>query len=186
MKILEQKIDLWLITKLKKYENNSHKHSEEKITELAKMIKEFQVFNPIVIDEVDGILAGHARLEAAKYLKLKKVPVIVASHLSKSQKKAFVIADNQISKKSEFDEKILGKEMQEIKTLGFDLKLLAFDDSEIKRLLPDLEKKANALLKKDLSDKMYPSIGEPREKTFSKKSKNKPKHRCPKCHYKFD
>ena len=77
------------------YVNNSRTHSDEQVTQVAASIKEFGFTNPILIDENNGIIAGHGRLMAAKKLKLEQVPTITLEGLTDAQRKAYVIADNK-------------------------------------------------------------------------------------------
>ena len=85
------------------YVNNSRIHSEEQVIQICSSIKEFGFTNPVLIDEENGIIAGHGRLMAAKKLKLKTVPCIVLAGLSEAQKKAYVIADNSIALNRSWD-----------------------------------------------------------------------------------
>ena len=187
MKIkLPNKFELWPIGKLKPYENNSHQHSEDKIKELSEIIKQFGFLIPILVDET-SMITGHARLEAAKLLKMKEIPVSVVTHFTIAEKKAFVIAENQISKLSKFDEKKLAKEVFQIKEMGFDLKLLAFDMNKINAMLPDLTKAADNILKKNAKDSVYPSLEKSKDKSMKVKKKGKSKfdHECPVCGHEF-
>ncbi|MCP4790158.1 MAG: ParB N-terminal domain-containing protein, partial [Gammaproteobacteria bacterium] len=85
------------------YANNSRTHSEEQINQVAASIKEFKFTNPVLIDEDGGIVAGHGRVMAAKKLKLKEVPCIVLAGLTDAQRKAYVIADNQLALNAGWD-----------------------------------------------------------------------------------
>lgn len=79
------------------YVNNSRTHSDEQVSQICASIKEFGFTNPILIDESDGIIAGHGRVSAAKRLGMEQVPCIRLIGLTKSQRKAYVIADNQLA-----------------------------------------------------------------------------------------
>ncbi len=111
------------------YVNNSRLHDEEQIIQICSSIKEFGFTNPVLIDEENGIIAGHGRLMAAKKLELKTVPCIVLVGLSEAQKKAYVIADNSIALNSSWDMDKLTLEMESLKTEDFDLDLLGFDEN---------------------------------------------------------
>lgn len=121
--------------KLKPYENNSNKHSRSQVAEIAKSIQEFGFNSPIVVDENNQIKAGHGRWEAAKLLKLKTVPVIQRSGLTESQWKAYVIADNKLTRNSTWDEDMLSREMQSLLDDGFDLSVTGFSGQEINDIL---------------------------------------------------
>tara|TARA_R100000951_G_C2589295_1_gene164496 strand:- start:210 stop:800 length:591 start_codon:yes stop_codon:yes gene_type:complete len=114
------------------YVNNSRTHSEEQIQQVAASIKEFGFTNPILIDEQGGIIAGHGRLSAAQLLKLTEIPTITLYGLTETQKKAYVIADNQLALNSGWD---LDKLKLEIEGLDFDLDLLGFGELELESLV---------------------------------------------------
>jgi len=78
------------------YVNNSRTHSEEQTTQIASSIKEFGFTNPVLIDKDGGLIAGHGRILAAQKLNLDEVPCIVLDGLTEAQKKAYIIADNQL------------------------------------------------------------------------------------------
>jgi hypothetical protein len=121
--------------KLIPYVNNSRTHSNEQVQQVASSIKEFGFTNPILIDEKDGIIAGHGRLLASQLLKLEEVPTIRLVGLTDAQKKAYVIADNQLALNSGWDLEKLKVEFDGLSNLGFDLDLLGFDDSFMDDLL---------------------------------------------------
>jgi ParB-like chromosome segregation protein Spo0J len=77
------------------YARNSRTHSDEQVAQVAASIKEFGFTNPVLIDADDGIIAGHGRVLAARKLKMPEVPCIRLGHLTESQKKAYIIADNK-------------------------------------------------------------------------------------------
>ena len=119
------------------YVNNSRIHSEEQVIQICSSIKEFGFTNPVLIDEENGIIAGHGRLMAAKKLKLKTVPCIVLAGLSEAQKKAYVIADNSIALNSSWDMDMLSREVEALQAEDFDLNLLGFDDDFMVTLFDD-------------------------------------------------
>ena len=120
------------------YVNNSRTHSDEQVMQVASSIKEFGFTNPILIDDDGGIIAGHGRLMAAKKLGLVKVPCIRLGHLSEAQRKAYVIADNQLALNSGWDLDSLRVEIERLDELDFDMGLLGFDADVITKLL-DIE-----------------------------------------------
>ena len=118
------------------YVNNARTHSEEQVTQLASSIKEFGFINPVIIDDHNGLIAGHGRLLAAKKLGLDEVPVLVESHLTKAQKKAYILADNKLALNAGWDADLLKVELSELKDLGFDnLDTIGFSEDEIKDIL---------------------------------------------------
>lgn len=110
------------------YANNSRTHSEEQTNQVASSIKEFGFTNPVLIDEQGGIVAGHGRILAAKKLGLDEVPCIELNGLTEAQKKAYVIADNQLALNSGWDLDMLKLEVDSLKELDFDIDLLGFND----------------------------------------------------------
>lgn len=124
---------------IKKYTNNSRKHSEHQIQQVVNSIKEFGFTNPILIDENNQIIAGHCRLDAAKILKLESVPCIVLSHLTDAQKKAYVIADNKLALNSDWDITMLQKEFEALKLDDFNLELTGFSLEELIDIFPNEE-----------------------------------------------
>ena len=117
------------------YVNNSRKHSDEQVAQIAASIKEFGWTNPILVDGEKGIIAGHGRLLAARKLNMDEVPVIKISHLTPTQKKALVIADNKLAMNAGWDTELLTIELDELLADGFALELLGFDKDELDALL---------------------------------------------------
>jgi hypothetical protein len=119
------------------YVGNSRTHSDTQIAQVASSIKEFGFTNPILIDESNGIIAGHGRLMAAKKLGLSEVPTITLEGLTEAQKKAYVIADNKLALNAGWDEQTLMTELQQLQKLDFDLELTGFDLDELARMFDD-------------------------------------------------
>ena len=93
---MAQRIEHWLIEKLIPYARNPRTHSDVQIAQIAASVGEFGFNNPIV-DTKAGIIAGHGRLLAARRLQLEEVPVIVLDHLTETQKRAYILADNRLA-----------------------------------------------------------------------------------------
>ena len=121
------------------YVNNSRKHSDEQVAQIAASIKEFGWTNPILVDGANGIIAGHGRLMAARKLGMEAVPVIELAHLSEPQRKALIIADNKLAMNAEWDNDLLMLELGELLESGFDLDLLGFGKDELDALLSPTE-----------------------------------------------
>ena len=119
------------------YARNSRTHSDEQVQQIAGSIREFGFTNPILIDAENGIIAGHGRIMAAQKLKIDQVPCIRLSHLTETQRKAYVIADNKLALNSGWDEELLGIELAELRSEDFDLGLIGFDDDELADLLAE-------------------------------------------------
>ena len=109
------------------YVGNSRTHSEAQVKQIAASIQEFGFTNPILIDENDGIIAGHGRILAAAMVGEIKVPCIVLACLTKAQKKALVIADNQLALNADWDMDKLTLELESLNELEFDIDILGFD-----------------------------------------------------------
>ena len=109
------------------YVNNSRTHSEHQVQQVASSIKEFGFTNPILVDEDNGIIAGHGRLLAAQKLGLDEVPTITLEGLTEAQRKAYVIADNKLALNSGWDTEMLANQLEQIAESGLDLLLTGFD-----------------------------------------------------------
>lgn len=133
------KIEQRPVANLIPYVNNSRKHSEEQVAQIAASIKEFGWTNPILVDGANGIIAGHGRLMAARKLGMEAVPVIELAHLSEPQRKALIIADNKLAMNAEWDNDLLMLELGELLEGGFDLDLLGFGKDELDALLSPTE-----------------------------------------------
>ena len=132
---LAERIELWPIDRLRPYERNPRTHSEAQVDQIAASMVEFGWTNPILVDENAGILAGHGRLLAARKLGLAEVPVIRFEHLSEAQKRAYLIADNQLALQAGWSEELLAQELAWLRDESFDLDLVGFDATELERLL---------------------------------------------------
>jgi DNA modification methylase len=132
---LVQNIELWAIERLIPFARNPRTHSEAQVAQIAASIAEFGFNNPILVDTKAGIIAGHGRLLAARKLRLKEVPVIILDHLSDAQKRAYIIADNQLALQAGWDEELLRLELGALRDEDFDLGVIGFDDEELARLL---------------------------------------------------
>lgn len=134
-----KRIELWPVSRLMPYKRNARTHSQEQIAQIAASISEFGFLNPILVDSSEGIIAGHGRLAAAKELGLIEVPVVVFDHLTEPQRRAYVIADNQLALQAGWDEELLTDELDALQFDGFDLDLLGFDADQLAKLLGDDE-----------------------------------------------
>lgn len=117
------------------YINNSRTHTDEQVTQIASSIKEFGFTNPVLIDEQGGIIAGHGRIMAAKKLGIEEVPTITLVGLSEAQRKAYIIADNQLPLNAGWDLDLLKVEIEQLQELDFNTDLLGFDTDFLDGLL---------------------------------------------------
>ena len=127
------------IEKLIPYARNARTHDEAQVSQIAASIKEFGFNNPILISDDYSIIAGHGRLAAARKLGLAEVPVIKLSHLSDTQRKAYVLADNRLALNAGWDNDLLKLELIELKAGDVDLEMLGFSAEELDGLLNALE-----------------------------------------------
>ena len=119
------------------YINNSRTHDARQVKQIAASIKEFGFTNPILIDEDNGIIAGHGRLLAADLLGMDEVPTITLKGLTEAQRKAYVIADNQLALNAGWDLDSLKVELDRLAELDFDIDLLGFEDDFLSSLLDE-------------------------------------------------
>ena len=110
------------------YASNARTHSDEQVAQIAASMREWGWTNPILIDDAGMIIAGHGRVMAARKLGLKDAPVMVASGWTEAQKKAYVLADNQLALNAGWNAELLVTEIKGLDELGFDLTLLGFGD----------------------------------------------------------
>lgn len=134
---MASRVELWPLGRLVPYEKNSRTHSPEQISQIAASILQFGFTQPILVDEVSGgILAGHARLRAARQLDMAEVPVVPLGHLSEGQRKAYIIADNKLALNAGWDDGMLRMELQALLDGGeFDLSVVGFSDKELEAIL---------------------------------------------------
>lgn len=117
------------------YIGNSRTHSDAQVKQIAASIQEFGFTNPILVDEDNSVIAGHGRIMAAELIEQKQVPCIVLSGLTHAQKKALVIADNQLALNADWDIDKLTLELESLMELDFDINTLGFDDDFLENLL---------------------------------------------------
>ena len=126
-----QTIEAIPINDLVPYARNSRTHSDAQVAQIAASIKEFGFTNPVLIDADGGIIAGHGRVLAARVLKLDSVPCIRLSHLTETQKRAYIIADNKLALNAGWDSEMLRLELGELNSDEFNMDLLGFDAASL-------------------------------------------------------
>ena len=143
---MAKRIELWPLERLVPYARNARTHSAAQVAQIAASIAEFGFTNPILVDSTDGIVAGHGRLLAARKLALAEVPVIVLDHLSETQRRAYVLADNRLALSAGWDDEVLAAELAALESEGFDLGLVGFSEHELADLMaePEAAPAANA------------------------------------------
>ncbi len=125
------KIEQRPVESLVPYARNARTHSDEQVAQIAASIKEFGWTNPILVDGENGIIAGHGRLQAARKLGLKQVPVIELAHLTDTQRRAYILADNKLALNAGWDYKTLAVELDDLAEQEFDVSLIGFAEGEL-------------------------------------------------------
>jgi ParB-like nuclease domain len=131
------KVERRTVESLTPYARNSRTHSAEQIDQIAASIREWGWTIPVLVDESGGLIAGHARLLAARKLGLVDVPVMVASGWSEAQKRAYVLVDNKLALNAGWDDDLLKIEIGDLQALDFNLCLIGFGADEIAGLTFD-------------------------------------------------
>jgi DNA modification methylase len=116
---------------LRPYDRNARKHSAKQVRQIADSISRFGFTNPILISDEGEIIAGHGRVQAAKLLGLETVPTLRLSHLSETERRAYVLADNKLALNAGWDQEILAIELQALIDLDFDVTLTGFSLTEV-------------------------------------------------------
>jgi DNA modification methylase len=141
---MASRIEMWPLDRLKPYQRNARTHSDAQVAQIAASIVEFGFTAPLLVSEDGGILAGHGRLAAARKLDLDAVPVVVLDHLTPTQRRAYILADNQLALQAGWDQELLAVELADLSAAGFDLALTGFSDEELADLLGDIEETERA------------------------------------------
>jgi ParB-like chromosome segregation protein Spo0J len=127
----EKQIKMKKVNELTPYARNARTHSKQQVAQIAASIKEWGWTFPILIDEYGMVIAGHGRLEAARYMGVDEVPTITASGWSDAKKRAYILADNKLALNAGWDEDLIGIELDDLKESGYDLSLIGFDENEL-------------------------------------------------------
>ena len=128
------------IAALRPRQGNPRTHSKKQIAQIARAIEQFGFTNPVLVDDCNGIIAGHGRVEAAKIAGLQEVPTVRLSAMSEAAIRAYVIADNKLAENAGWDRNLLGLELQYLTELdlNFDVALTGFELPEIDLLIGEL------------------------------------------------
>lgn len=164
------KIEYKDIDSLIPFSNNARTHSDDQVAQIAASIKQYGFRNPILIDENNGVLAGHGRLLASRKLGLKKVPCVVSEGMSEAQKRAYILADNKIAANSGWDIQMLQGELEFLKETdsNFDFDSIGFNDKELEEIT------MGGMIEDGDSD------------DFESVEESELKHKCPRCGFEFD
>ena len=119
------------IDDLKPYAGNARTHSKTQLKQIARSIERFGFTNPVLIDEENGIVAGHGRVLAAKSIGMTAVLCLRLKNLSAADKRAYVLADNKLALNAGWDKELLAIELQGLIDYNYDLDLTGFSIGEI-------------------------------------------------------
>jgi hypothetical protein len=132
---MNPKVELRPVASLKPYANNARRHSKAQIAQIARSIERFGFTNPVLVSNEGEIVAGHGRVAAARELGMVEVPVIPLSHLSATERRAYVLADNKLALNAGWDVDVLAIELQGLVDLEFDVGLTGFSLAEVDLVL---------------------------------------------------
>lgn len=149
------------------YAANARTHSPEQVAQIARSIEEFGFVNPVLVDSDGGIIAGHGRVLAAQSLDMAEVPTLDVHWLTPAQRRAYVLADNQLALNAGWDEQLLRTELGALNLDGFDLGVIGFDEDTLARMLEGV-----------------PQF-EPSSQDEQSRLDEKAKHVCPSCGHEF-
>lgn len=143
---------------------NARTHPRKQINQLSAAIDHFNIITPILVEEDGQVVSGHAKLEAAKQLKLEKVPIIRISHLNKTQLRAFILADNKIAQNAGWDRERLSIELSELQltlpALELNLEITGFSTAESDAIIADFGERADDSID-DIPDLAKDGISKP-------------------------
>src|ERR1017187_4503645 len=149
---MARRIEVWPVDRLVPYARNARTHSAEQVAQIAASIVEFRFNAPILVDSNAGIIAGHGRLLAARKLGLPEVPVVVLDHLTGTQRRAYIIADNRLTENAGWDEEVLAAELADLAREGLDLRLVGFSDEDLQVLLGDDGDSATSAVEEEIPE----------------------------------
>jgi ParB-like chromosome segregation protein Spo0J len=165
---MKMKIEYIAIESLIPYARNSRTHSDAQVAQIAASIREFGFTNPVLVDEQEGIIAGHGRVMAARKLGLDAVPCIKLAHLTDVQKRAYVIADNKLALNSGWDDELLKLELHALDEADYKLDMTGFSPDELAKV-------------------MFGELIEPESPDeFKEVDETDMGHKCPRCGFEFD
>ena len=149
----DYRIECLPVTTLRPYKRNARRHSKAQVAQIAESIRRFGFTNPVLIGDGGEIVAGHGRVEAARRLGMETVPTLRLSHLSETERRAYVLADNKLALNAGWDTEILAIELQELTDLDFEMSLTGFSVAEID-LIVDSAREADPDARPDPEDEV--------------------------------
>jgi DNA modification methylase len=143
------------------YARNAKQHPDAQVAQIAASIREFGWGAPILVDGNNNVIAGHGRLLAARKLGMDEVPVVSMDHLTDTQRRALILADNKIGENASWEDELLGIELSELKDAGFDLELTGFSIEEWEALIAGEETDKEGLTDEDAVPEVLEPISKP-------------------------
>jgi DNA modification methylase len=143
------------------YARNAKQHPDAQVAQIAASIREFGWGAPILVDGNNNVIAGHGRLLAARKLGMAEVPVVSMDHLTDTQRRALILADNKIGENASWEDELLGIELSELKDAGFDLELTGFSTEEWEALIAGEETDKEGLTDEDAVPEVLEPISKP-------------------------
>lgn len=136
-----ERLEYIALADLVPHDRNARTHSKKQLKQIADSITRFGFTNPVLVDGINSVVAGHGRIEAARLLGMTRVPVLRFEHMTEAEKRAYVIADNRLAELAGWDNNLLALELESIGKLDhdFELALTGFDPAEIEALLNRLD-----------------------------------------------
>lgn len=134
---MPEQLALRPVSELVPYARNARTHSAAQIVQLQASIREFGFVNPVLIDGENNIIAGHGRVLAAQAEGMTDIPCVLVEHLSDTQRRAYILADNRLAEMSDWDMDMVSQELQKLNDDNFDLTLTGFDDADMEMEPPD-------------------------------------------------
>jgi len=131
------KVTMVAVDSLIPYARNARTHSDNQVAQIAASIKEWGWTVPVLVDDSGMLIAGHGRIMAARKLGIIQVPTMTATGWTEAQKKAYILADNQLALNAGWDNQLLSVELGDLNAEGFDLGLIGFSDDTLANLLND-------------------------------------------------
>jgi len=140
------------------YARNARTHSDAQVAQIAASVREWGWTNPVLIDAEGGLIAGHGRVLAARKLGIEDVPCMIATGWSDAQKKAYILADNQLALNAGWDKTLLGGELQDLNAIKFDIGLVGFDPQTLEDLMFGADFAPGSLNEQGKLDELAPKI----------------------------
>lgn len=158
-----QTVEMREIGDLKLNDHNPREHTLDQIEQISASMERFGWTIPVLVDEENVIIAGHGRVRAARLKGWRQAPVMVARGWTSEQKRAYLMADNQIAANSSWDRKMVQGELRSLMAADFDVALIGFSEAELSKLMID-PKKASTDQPEEFTVQVCPTCGRAKRK----------------------